>query len=443
MRKKASSWWYDLQDSLWFIPAVMTAAAVVLALVMVRVDQTLLLGERLGSDATWLFGGGAEGARGVLSAIAGTMITVTGLIFSITVVALQLASSQFSPRVLRNFTGDRGNQVVLGVFIATFTYSLLILRSVRSAEQDFSVFVPSASITMAIVLTVISIGFLIYFIHHSARSMQAAIIINNASTDTMALIDELFPKDVGRPAPDQTMTVPSVPPFAVRADEGGYLQGLDAESVFDTAEVGRVTVRVDVGIGEFLLPGMTLASVWPATPLEAGSIDMDKIREKVRKAFTLGAERTLAHDVDYGFRQLADIAVKALSPGINDPTTASMCVDRLGAALATIGQREHPREVRTGEDGSVRLLVAGPSFDSLVRTAFEQIRHYGAGDVVVAQHVVITLGRVADIVSNDRRAPLAREARLMTEAIERAGHLEADLVRVRLAGAWAVAGATG
>ena len=194
MRTRLGSWWLALKGSLWFVPAVCTTLAVAFALGLVRLDQELLLGR--GADSRWwLLGGGAEGTRGVLAAIAGTMITVTGVVFSITIVALQLASSQFTPRVLRTFTGDRGNQLVLGVFIATFTYALLVLRTVREASEGRPPFVPAASVTLAIALAGVSIGFLIYYINHAASSIRASVVIDRVARDTLGLIDELYPTD--------------------------------------------------------------------------------------------------------------------------------------------------------------------------------------------------------------------------------------------------------
>ena len=184
MHKRMLSWWFDWQQSLWFLPAILTVVSTVLALSLVRLDQSLALAPR--GNYTWAFGGGAFGARGVLEAIAGSMITVTGTVFSITIVALQLASSQFSPRVLRTFTSDRGVQIVLGVFVGTFTYCLLVLRSVRSELEHNSAFVPSVSVTVAVVLALLSIGCLIYYIHHVARSIQVAIVAKLVAEDTGA-----------------------------------------------------------------------------------------------------------------------------------------------------------------------------------------------------------------------------------------------------------------
>jgi uncharacterized membrane protein len=415
----------------------MTAAAVALALGTVRLDQALLLDRRAG--ATWLFGGGAEGARGVLSAIAGTMITVTGVVFSITIVALQLASGQFSPRVLRTFTGDRGNQVVLGAFIGAFTYALLVLRSVRSASEDGARFVPSASVTVAIVLALCSIGLLIYYIHHAASSIRASVVIDRAARDTFGLIDDLFPADVGRPAPSPAFDPAAAPAAGVRAAAGGYLQTIDEDALFDLAEAGSLTVRPAPRVGEFVLSGAMLADVWPAAAFDA---DPD-LADAIRGACVLGSERTLQADVELGFRQLADIAIKALSPGINDPTTATICVDRLAEALVRLADRGRPREVRTGTDGAVRVVLHGPPFDRLVGVAFDQIRHYGAGDATVAAHLATTLGRVAALAPPARRAPLRAQADLVLAGAREQIAIPADLERVERAGAWTQTGAGG
>jgi len=429
-RGKLATWWYDLHDSLWFIPTLLTAISAALALLMVRLDRALLT--RRGPGVDWLFDAGAAGAREVLSAIASTTITVTGVVFSITIVALQLASSQFSPRVLRTFTGDRGNKLVLGVFIATFTYCLLVLRTVREAPEDGAAFVPAASVTLAIVLALVAVGFLIYYVNHAAHSIRAAVIIDRATTDTLGLVDELFPAGTGRPAPTPPPP-PAAPPALVRTEAGGYLQAIDEDALFALAEGEALTIRLEPLIGDHLLPGSALAAAWPAASLTP------KVRDSIRRAVVLGPERTLQHDLAFGVRQLADIAVKALSPGINDPTTAVVAIDRLAEILTTLAHRPRPAEVRTGRDGTTRLLARGPAFARLVETAFAQIRHYGAADAVVVEHLVATLGRMADLVPPDRVEPLARQARLAVEGARQAIAVAGDRERIERAAAWTMA----
>ncbi len=428
---RLSSWWYDLQDSLWFLPAVITGIAIALALGMVRLDEALLLDRRTGSS--WLFGGGAEGARGVLSAIAGTMITVTGVVFSITIVALQLASAQFTPRILRTFTGDRGNQVVLGAFIGTFTYALLVLRSVRTASSDAVTFVPAASVTLAIVLVLVSMGLLIYYIHHVASSIRASVIIDRAARDTLGLVDELYPADSGRPT-QRLSPRPLEAPGVVHTTASGYVQHIDQDALVSLVEEQGIVVRLEPLVGEFVLPGAVLASVWPTDKLD------ESLAQAIRVTVVLGSERTLQADVELGIRQLADVAIKSLSPGINDPTTATICIDRLGEVLVRLAHKGNPEEVHTGKDGGGNLILPRPSFARLVAVAFDQLRHYRTGDPAVAEHLVEVLGRMVSLVPPERRPPLVRQARLVLQASRDQGSIPSDLKRLDEAGAWAADG---
>ena len=373
---------------------------------MVRVDDaTGGVGERY----TWLFGGGSSGARGVLEAIASSMITVAGTIFSITIVALQLASSQFTPRVLRTFTRDRGVQFVLGMFIATFTYSLLVLRSVRDVSQNGqqAAFVPAVSVTLAVIFALACLGLLIYFIHHMARAMQAAVVVDRVVADSLPLIAKRFPAGIGIP----TNSVLSAGPLGgagttVRSSASGYVQSIDVDALFGLPAQAPVSVELSVMIGDFVLQGVPLADVWPALEND------DSSSRRICGAFRLGAERTLEADAELGIRQLADIAVKALSPGINDPTTATICIDRLAQLLAAAARAGSPPSVFARRDSHVTLIVPAPSFARLVETAFAQIRHYGMADASVMTHLLRTLGVLAALVPVDDRQALVEQARL-------------------------------
>ena len=432
MKGRLDAWWYDLQDSLWFIPALCTAVAITLALLMVQVDQAV---GTTGRPATeFIFGAGTSGAHQVLAVIAGSMITVAGVVFSITIVALQLASSQFTPRVLRTFTGDRANQLVLGVFIATFTYALLVLRTVREAPSENALpFIPYISVTVAIVLSLISIGFLIFYINHAAHSIQASVIIDRATNDTFRLINDLFPDEVGRPvnssAPKTERTIAA--PVPIEAESAGYIQAVDADGLFDLSETENVTIRLDLRIGEFVLPGADFAAVWPADQADK------ELVQQVRQRIIIGHERTLHSDVELGFRQLADIGIKALSPGINDPTTAIMCIDRLAEALIMLARRREPAHVRTGEDGQARLILPGAPFAQMVDVAFTQMRHFGVSDVIVAEHLMTTLGRLHHLTSAAHRTTLVSQARALLEAARDQLPIAADVERVVLAAQWA------
>ncbi len=413
--------WTRVRDSLWFLPGVLTLVGAVLAVVVTQAEERGVFDVEL--LRSWVFGGGVDGARGVLSVIAGGLITVTGVVFSVTIVALQLASSQFTPRVLRNFTADRGNQLVLGVFIGTFTYTLLVLRTIRSADDGETPFVPRVAVTLAVVLVLVAIGFLIFYINHSARSIQVAAILDRVTQRTLGDIHRLFPEQVGHADPAAPPDPADEPSDTVMADASGYLQAVDGHSLFQLGKGRRLVIAMEPDIGDFVLPGQVLASVSPP-----GAVDEELCRE-VRRAFLLGPERTPDQDAEFGIVEISDIAMKALSPGINDPTTACRCIDRLGEILLEMGRRSPPRTWRT-EEGRVHYRARHPTFDRAVALSFDQVRHFGASNPSIAQKLLEVLARLASLVPPSRRPVLLAQAQAVLEdaraQIESAG----DRVRI-------------
>lgn len=413
------TWWKKISEGLWFIPGLFALGSVALAVLAVRVDQSLLRELDL---PVWLFYAGAEGARGVLSAIAGSLITVTGVVFSVTIVALQLASSQFTPRVLRNFTSDRGNQVVLGVFIGTFTYSLLVLRTVRSSAEGRDAFVPSLSVTLAVLLTLVSVGFLIYFIDHLARSIQVEQILQRVAEQTIQVIERLSAGDP--PAGSAEPKTPPGEPWVLTSAGAGYLQAVDHAAIAETAREGDLLVQVEVSIGEFVLEGTPIARVWPA---EAAG-EAEEVRDELRSAFVLGIERTPHQDIGRGVLEMVDIAVKALSPGINDPTTSIVAVDRITEVLLVLARRETGRRVTRDEQGDVRVVSGRISFESVVDDSFGAIAVYAADHPRVLRHMLRRLGDLATLVAEPHIAPLRRQAdEILARAELDSGTKTADL----------------
>jgi uncharacterized membrane protein len=395
--------WTKVRDSLWFLPCVMTLAGAVLAVMLTQAEQRGAFDVEM--LRSWVFSGGVDGARGVLEAIAGGLITVTGVVFSVTIVALQLASTQFTPRILRNFTADRGNQLVLGVFIGTFTYTLLVLRTVRSADDGESPFVPRVAVTLAVVLVLVAIGFLIFYINHSARSIQVAAILDRVARRTIGDVRRLFPEQIGHAdeaaAPDpRPVDQPSV---TVAAESAGYLQAVDGQSLFRLGKGRRLVIAMEPHIGDFVLPGQALASISPP-----GEVD-EQVFRQICKAFLLGPERTPEQDVEFGIVEISDIAIKALSPGINDPTTAFRCIDRLSEVLLEMGTRAPPRPWRT-EEGKVHYLARHPTFERAVGLAFDQIRHFGASNPGIVRKLLEVFTRLESLVPPSRRDVLHAQA---------------------------------
>lgn len=440
---KLTALWNRVRDSLWFVPGLLTLSAIALAVVTIEIDVAGVL--PTAPAGVWLFSGTASGARGVLTAIASGFITVTGVVFSITIVALQLASTQFTPRILRNFTADRANQLVLGIFIATFTYALLVLRVVRGeqdgvtpedvervggAVESIGAFVPHLSVTVAVVLALVGIGFLIYFIDHAARSVQASVIIDGVAEDALRTLDRRLPDRVGE-AGEETLeaAIPEAQGSVITSHRSGYVQGVDEAELMRLLHAGSLTIRMDAQVGDYLLPGGALATVWPA-----GDGAHDELVDAIRSAFVLGHERTNHLDLELGLIELTDMAVKALSPGVNDPTTAILCVDRLAEILLAAGRREPPGQVRRAPDGAGTLILPRVEFAALVDTALDEIRHYGVENPRFAFTFLDRLGDLGQLLPYDRRAPVARHVAALLRTAPEVIKDGSDLRRVHAAG---------
>lgn len=417
MTRLRASWEY-LRGTYWAVPSAMAVAAVALSIAVIQLDEaaTANLLDRL----SWVYTGGPEGARAVLSTIAASMITVAGVTFSITIVALTLASQQFGPRLLRNFLRDLGNQVVLGTFVSTFIYCLLVLRTVRGSDDEE--FVPHLAVTVGVVLAMLSLGVLIFFIHHVATSIQASRIIANVAEDLEEAINRLFPESIGEDSAtaDPDGTSPNDPNTIdkggrdVRAMATGYVQAIDAERLMDVARERNVVVRVRANPGAFVRRGQVLLTVGPTPP--HGERD-DK---PFRKVFIVGSDRTGTQDVTFYIDQLVELAVRALSPGINDPGTARLCVDRLEQALCQLGGREIPSGARHDEDGQVRVFACPLTFADVVDSAFTEIARYGRSSFSVTCRLLEAVRSIGSCVRRqaDRQALLRQAAAIAGEARE-------------------------
>jgi uncharacterized membrane protein len=413
MRSWITSRWDDLRTNFWFVPSIMVAGAIALSLLTIHLDRATA-GENWVAALGWTFSRGPEGSRAVLSTVAGSMMTITSVAFSITIVALQLASSQFGPRLLRNFMRDRVNQAALGTFIATFTYCLLVLRTVNGTEEER--FVPHASVTLGLLLSLASLGMLIYFFHHAAASIQAGNVIAAVSRELHQAIDRLFPECVGHGAPGEPSgaAAEALPPDFERAsrpigsEDSGYLQGIDIDRLMAISAEHDVIVRIARRPGKFFVAGGELARVWPGDRLNVSLADA------VRGTFYFGAHRNLMQDIEFAIDQLVEVAVRALSPGINDPFTAITCVDRLGEALCQLATKEFPSPARYGEDGRLRLVIEVSTPAGIIDAAFHQIRQASRSNAAVTlrllETIAIVVGRTRD---PEFLAALVRHAELI------------------------------
>jgi uncharacterized membrane protein len=352
-----------------------------------------------------------------------------------TLVTLALASSQYTSRILRNFMRDRVTQVVLGIFAGIFTYCLIVLRTIRGGDEGG--FVPSLAVFFGVVLSIGGIGILIFFIHHIASSIQASSLIASVADETMVAVDRLFPGKLGQgPVDDDEdqarLPLPERNWQAVPAKGNGYIQSVDNAALLRLAREHKIIVRMERGIGEFVVHDTTLASLALEEPPEK------EIIAALQAAYSISRHRTLKQDIAFGIRQIVDMALRALSPSTNDTTTAVMCVDYLKAILARLASRNIPSS-RRYEEGELRVITIEPTFASLVAESFDQIRGSSIGNVSIMIRMLDALQTIASLTASpSRRRALREQVEWITELAERTiesphdrARFESRLARVR------------
>lgn len=435
--------WHRLRSTYWFIPSLMTLGAVALAVLMVSIDR------RTGAGwlTAWLYSGGADGARALLSAVAGSTITVVSLTFSVTIVALTVTSQHFGPRLLNNFMRDVAAQVVLGAFIGTFGYCLMVLRTVHGEGDEREPFVPHLAVTVAVGLTLASVAALIYFIHHISASMQVSTITSSISRDLRHAIERLYPARVGEADEEEAGGAAAQrlarPAGAVQspAEGSGYVQQIEADALMNLARKHDVTIWIEAGPGEFVVPGAPLATIAPPPRAQ------EEFTTAVNGAFLLGPDRTSQQDAGFAVQQLVEVALHALSPGMNEPFTAITCIDRLGEGLALLARRQMPSAARLDDSGALRVVAPPQTFDELLSDAFTPITVFAGRNPAISERLLRTLTVLAgaacrsgdlaairaqaDIVSREaarhieeavHRSTLEQQYRRVLTAIEGAEH---------------------
>lgn len=395
--------WQGLNGSFWFVPALMCVGAVALSFLLIGVDTWLGVGEV--SDYGLLYSFGPDGARAILQVIASSMITVASLIFSITMLSLQMASSQFGPRILENFMRDRSNQIVLGTFVATFLYCLVVLRSVRGPVD--SSFVPYLTVAFAVFLAAVGVAVLIYFIHHIATSIRIETLLAQLAADGCATVDRLFPEQLGEgpfhdsatPSGDQLPHDFDARARQVSADASGYVQNVGMDALMQLAKEHDLVVRIETPPGRFVTRGDCMITAYPP-----GQVS-DETAERLRGVLVIGKDRTVTQDLEFAIRRIVELAQRSLSPGVNDPTTALYCIDRLGQVFARLSSRTLPSPLRYDGDGQLRCVTEVIAVEDLACNAFSAIARYGISDVDVITRLVNTLHKLSRSFS-----PAARDA---------------------------------
>jgi uncharacterized membrane protein len=422
----ASHWRREvLRTSLWFVPAIEVAAAILLFIGTLLADRANYRGDF--AIPGWVISGSADAAREILTAIAAAIITVVGVVFSIILVTLTLASTQFGPRMLRNFIRDRGTQLTLGTFVASFVYAVLVLASVGTGSHGD--FVPHIGVTVTLGLMVADLGVLIYFIHHTSISIQLPQVIAGIAGDLTEAIQTQGSRPRGGPesgtSPVQLLALAESAGGVLLAPASGYLQFIKHQNLVKLATKANAVIRLEQRPGHFIVQGHRYATVWPP---EAAPV----VRQALGRAHVVGPYRTLTQDMSFGIDQLVEIALRALSAAVNDTFTALTCIDWLGENLCKIAAGWHPARVHRDANGFVRVISAEPTYDRLVQRSFEKIRQSSLGAPAVMIRMLEALTRImAETTSDGQRRVLLDQAAMIDRACERSVPEAADRADVR------------
>jgi len=423
----------SLRSSFWFLPVLIVLASVALAVALVAVDEQVG-GGGLGERWPKVFAVDADGARELMSTIAASMITVAGVVFSITIVAIAQAATQYTSRVLRNFMRDRRNQVVLGVFLGVFAYCVGVLRTITT--NDGEGFVPHLAVFGGLVLVLVAVVFLAFYIHHVAAQIQSGAIARGIARDTLATIDELFPDVLeGEEAPPSREAPEGLRWHAVCGPQMGYLERVDPQALREFARRHGVVVRMERKVGDFVSSDRAIASI--AAAREPTS---DTMRE-LSRLFAIDSYRSIEQDIGFGLRQLVDVALKALSPGINDTTTAITSLDYLSVILERLaGRRLAPRPLRDGD--TLRVIPDGPDFEDLLTLGMDQILENAHGNTVVLLRMLQAIEQIRagaraparQRMLDAKRDVIAEVARRTASSSESRRRIEQQLAGTRDAG---------
>jgi len=420
-----------LRTNLWLVPSALVGVGVLAFVCTYAIDRAAANGSI--TLPNWIASGSADAARQVLIGIAAAVVTVAGVVFSITILALQLASQQFGPRMLRNFIRDRGTQVTLGIFMATVVFSILAVGSVGTTKGY--AFVPHLTVGVALVLTLIALGVLIYFIHHVAMTIQLTSVVSAIARDFSISVgdlrDEATALEVGRgeagPSRAEIERRLEENGAIVVAADSGFLQAVGHDRLVQIASSSGAVIRLLHRPGHFVVEGLPLAVVWPADA-------MAPVGRALHRAHVIGAHRTLTQDAGFALDQLVEIALRALSPAVNDTFTALNCIDWLGASLCEVTVNGLPDGVYRDSAGDIRLIDPVITYARLVKGAHDKVRQAGRGMPAVLIRQLENLGKVMALASTaEQRDVLLRHGALVMEMAEASVPDGSDLQDVRAA----------
>lgn len=430
MKATFVTFWATVRESYWFVPLLMAFGAIVLSFATTALDASI--GSQWLEDIGWLYANKPAGARAVLSTVAGSMITVAGVTFSMTILSISHTTGLVGPRLLNNFMRDKGNQFTLGVFISTFLYCLMVLRTVRSAEtaspnagsnvELLGAFVPHIAILVGLLAAICSVGVLIYFIHHVPESINISNIVAGVGRELETRIEQQFPELAGEPHEEEEERNSSAnmpdgfydDAQKVTSSCTGYIEYVDAEGLLSIASTNDLVIRLRHRPGDFVTPNSVLLVVSPKDPVT------DDLQTKMQNCFVRGNQRTAVQNLRFVMNQLVEVAARALSPGVNDPFTAMDCMDWLRAALEKLSGRMLPDAHRFDDDQNLRLVAEPESFAAFASLVFDQLTPYFATDRNAAISMMEVLSQlILKTESESRQRILVRHGERLRKECKR------------------------
>ena len=366
-------------------------------------------------------------AQVILSAIGASIMTVVSIVFAILLMTLTLASMQFSPRIIHGFARDGVTQWTLGIFLGTFSYCMAALPAARSSPKPFA---PVVTVMGAMLLALISVAWLLFFIHHISHAISVNQIADKIASETEVVIDQMmpFPRKALRLASDERIDELKWE-LRIPAVASGYIRFIDLNRLVDLAKTYHLKMQILRRVGQFVPGGVPMVAVSRADRITPERADA------IRAAFDLGPSRTLQQDVEFGILQIVDIALKAISPAVNDPSTAITCVDQLSRILIRMASREPPESLAYDPPGTLRLYVPWPGFERLLDDAFEQIRMYSKADVAVSLRILRALGDIGATSPDEeiQQSVMERAQRIVDGCVEQLTDRELVEIRARFA----------
>jgi len=434
LKNKILGFWLRLNSNYWFIPSAMTCGAVFLFVICLKID--LIFDTEWLTKISWLYSNDPDGARAVLSTIAGSMITVAGVTFSMTLLSFSHASSQIGPRLLSGFMDDRGNQITLGILISTFIYCLLVLGCVHGSSDTQNIFIPQISMIVSFAMAIFSISALIYFIHHVPKTISMTLVVRKVGDEFLEQINSIYPEEIGlseQKIEDETNKT--------KKDEGlkkhsftknvfsktkGYIQYIDSEGVLDFTTQKDVLIELLKRPGDFVCQNMPIAIVYSDEAIKDDQI------EEAANSLVVGNQRSKKQDIIFSGQLLVEVAVRALSPGINDPYTAVECLNQLQAGISNLLQRNQPDNKRYDEKGFLRIVSKPVDFNEHINLLFNQLRPHACKDLMVTRAFFDALLFLIEVSKTDsHKENLRDQARVLFESAKNQTNNNRDLELIK------------